>query len=223
MQSSTLHVVLDKQEAMLSTTVAWNQTCMTYWIAMGWFYLAPWSYENYLEPVIYRFFFKLWRCVAREVRLARRTTELLKADRIEACERITQRAETAAQSGDIRSIFQSIETLAPRPRPATNALVDREGRLCFDKQREFEVWCQHIVSIFDAEEIREGDAEPPTVYLMTSEQWLSSNGADYVPPLEVMLAESHVISSLLSKTCALYVTVFAGSTAAPDLATTGTG
>lgn len=152
MQRSTLYLVQDKQEATLSALAYWTVMCPVWWVALAWAQLCPMGTMQFIDNVRSSFVLTLWKWAAKEQNLMRRVEEAITKDRIEAYQKLAQKAEEADQRGDIKTVFEIIGMMAPRRRPAAGALRDEHGAYCYDRQTEFGVWCQE-------KETRDGEGE----------------------------------------------------------------
>lgn len=190
-QAATIRIVIDKQEAVLAALDCWNRMCMIWWVALAWNQLRPESREQYLDPVLTCFAFKLWVCTHREVTLTRRAAEAVQRDRLEAFMKLAQKAEEADMQGDIKLTYKIIDAMAPRVKPLTGALRDEQGAYCFHRAQELEVWGRHIIAVFDAEPLHEEEPQDYTVYVMTPEQWREEFG-DPSPPAVVLMRAPHI-------------------------------
>ena len=91
------------------------------------------------------------------------TANRITRDRVEATDRLVQRAKESALGDDWKAVFQLINSLSPRERAPKIAVHNDAGEVCTDKEDEYLAWSQHVLKTFNAEIISD-TVLPPVAY-----------------------------------------------------------
>ena len=118
---------------------------------------------HFWEPVLLQATFSLWRARRAEMATDRSVLKGLRDDKLSATQRLAQRAEEHALNADLKGVYQIVNQLAGKDRLQLVALKTADGKPCMSKEEELDVWEEHAVKLFEADEISE-ELLPPFDY-----------------------------------------------------------